>query len=188
MTHAELVARAARWLKAKRYIVATEVVADGGEIPDALGWKSYGPSILIECKASRGDFLADAKKRFRRRPWEGPGEHRYYLCPAGMIQAEDVPERWGLLWAHPRTIRIVRPAEYMPHDMAAANERRVLISILRRADFLHPGGLPGLLQEYTAGLRAEADRARAENERKSRERAERQKKTRKTLAGIRSRA
>ena len=83
VTHAELVDRAAHWL-AKTIqcgVVAKEISANtkSGEIPDCIGWARW-KSILIECKASRGDFAADFFKPSRR---GGPamGNWRFYLTP-----------------------------------------------------------------------------------------------------------
>lgn len=75
MTHAELVSRAARWLKSQGCgtIVATKLYVPGFEEPDAIGWWSHGRSLLVECKASRADFLRDAGKPFRRFPGLGMG-------------------------------------------------------------------------------------------------------------------
>ena len=28
------------------------------------------------------------------------GVFRFFLCPAGIIQPEDLPEKWGLLWVN----------------------------------------------------------------------------------------
>ena len=99
MTHAELVAIAGKWLVGSRKCgaVLTELVTLGMETPDAIGFRD-GTSTLIECKTSRSDFLADAKKPFRRNPWMGMGTYRFYLCPAGVITAQDLPEKWGLIW------------------------------------------------------------------------------------------
>lgn len=98
MTHAELVERAARWLKgtAGCNVVLAEFVAQVGEIPDAIGWKSC-ESFLIECKTSRADFLADKKKPWRREPEFGMGVYRYFMAPAGIIKPEELPAGWGLL-------------------------------------------------------------------------------------------
>jgi len=70
--HAQLVALAARWLKRDHPLVITEMTA--WESPDALGWKSSESTTLVECKASRADFLADAKKFFREHPEYGMGD------------------------------------------------------------------------------------------------------------------
>jgi hypothetical protein len=78
MTHEELVAAARKWL-AKPYascrseyghsgcsVIVTELVAASktGEIPDALGFQGCRAdyTVLVECKTSYSDFLADQKK------------------------------------------------------------------------------------------------------------------------------
>ena len=61
MTHARLVEMAERWLRRSRCgIVLSEQGCSSGEMPDAIGWKGKNHSIVIECKISRADFLADA--------------------------------------------------------------------------------------------------------------------------------
>jgi len=99
LTHGELVRIANRWLISYRKCgaVITELVTLGIETPDAIGFRD-GTSILIECKISRADFLADAKKIFSRYPMMGMGTYRFYLCPAGIINVQDLPEKWGLIW------------------------------------------------------------------------------------------
>ncbi|MCK5612117.1 hypothetical protein KAR91_60155 [Candidatus Pacearchaeota archaeon] len=64
-----------------------------------MGFRS-GISILVEAKTSRADFHADKKKIFRRNPSLGVGAFRFFLCPAGIIKPEDLPEKWGLLWVN----------------------------------------------------------------------------------------
>ncbi len=101
MTHSDLVKIAERWLIGTRKCgaVITEMVTLGMETPDAIGFRD-GSSTLIECKVSRSDFLADSKKLFRRNPSMGMGSFRFYLCPAGIIAAQDLPEKWGLIWVN----------------------------------------------------------------------------------------
>ena len=101
MTHCELVKIAERWLVCSRKCgaVLTELVTLGMETPDAIGFRD-GTSTLIECKTSRSDFLADARKLFRRNPWMGMGTFRFYLCPVGVITVQDLPEKWGLIWVN----------------------------------------------------------------------------------------
>lgn len=108
-THDELVLRAERWLKQIGCgVVFRELVTStySGEQPDAIGWRST-VSVLIECKANRADFLADKKKPFRRRPEDGMGDWRIYMCPPEVIQPEDLPNGWGLLWVCGRTVKRV---------------------------------------------------------------------------------
>ncbi|KKN39418.1 hypothetical protein LCGC14_0743720 [marine sediment metagenome] len=143
--HDELVHRAARWLKGTCgcSTVVTELRAftASGECPDAVGWRS-NYSILVECKASRSDFLADRKKKFRSSPERGIGTYRFYLCPPGIIQTDDLPESWGLLYADEgRISRIAGPkgnswghgenSQYIQQRNADA-EIAMLVSALRR--------------------------------------------------------
>jgi hypothetical protein len=132
ITHDLLILRARYWLEntAGAKVVLTEFAggAVGGsrrsrrsnrEIPDAIGWLRSGVSLLIECKASRGDFLSDAVKPSRRsgksgvpgspaltvpkpelkptRKTEGLGAYRFYLTPSGLLRPDELPEGWGLL-------------------------------------------------------------------------------------------
>ncbi len=112
MNHDELSSLACRWLK-RAYsangpgckVALTEVGGlYGGERADAWGyrWGFDGGSVLVEVKTSRSDFLADAKKPHRNGEKLGMGLYRYYLCPEGIIQLEDLPEGWGLLWVNKR--------------------------------------------------------------------------------------
>ncbi|SEO76690.1 hypothetical protein SAMN02800692_2013 [Luteibacter sp. UNC138MFCol5.1] len=107
MTHDELVERAGGWLRrvAGCKVVMTELsaVCRSGEIPDAIGWREAG-TVLVEAKASRGDFLADRNKAFRRDPSRGMGALRYYMAPAGLIKVEELPDRWGLLEVNGRRV------------------------------------------------------------------------------------
>lgn len=132
MTHAELVQRAQFWLKGQGYhVVLTEYKTTCQEQPDAFGLTKEA-TCLIECKASRSDFLADKNKRFRRSPAKGMGVYRYFLTPKGMITPEELPEKWGLLEI--RGQRTFKIHEASPFDLADAMkaERPIVYSILRR--------------------------------------------------------
>lgn len=151
--HAELVEAAKKWLigTAGCAFAVGEVVAWTGEIPDAIGFKS-NVSIVVECKASRSDFLADKKKTFRQKPERGMGDHRYFLCPPDVIKPEDELCGWGLLYyKNGRVRRIVCPVTVdgpdfwnngkikkitnwnkRPHKKSIDNENTFLISVTRR--------------------------------------------------------
>lgn len=91
MTHTELITLSAAWLRAQNCsVVITDMTHGGSETPDAIGWQRTD-SILIECKASRADFLADRHKPFRRDPERGMGMLRYYATPEGLLKPEDRP-------------------------------------------------------------------------------------------------
>jgi hypothetical protein len=102
MNHDDLVKVAEKWLLGTRKcsFAFTELAClSTSEIPDAIGFRD-GQSILVECKTSRADFFADAKKYFRRNSYMGVGTYRFYLCPEGVIKPEDLPEKWGLVWVN----------------------------------------------------------------------------------------
>lgn len=143
MTHNELVKIAERWLVGSRKCgaVLTELVTLGMETPDAIGFRD-GTSTLIECKTSRSDFLADAKKLFRRNPWMGMGTFRFYLCPAGVITFQDLPANWGLIWVNEKgkAKQQVGPIgniwssqeEFRFSEKNIQAEQQMLVSALRR--------------------------------------------------------
>ena len=134
LTHADLVQRARRWLLSARRcgVVVTEFATwSCSEIPDALGFTKEH-SVLIECKISRADFFADAKKDFRRCPEKGLGNYRFYLCPAGMIKPAELPAPWGLVYVNGEKSRQVKPAQFCVAN--PKHERAILLSIARRAE------------------------------------------------------
>lgn len=104
-THKELVTIAYKWILTKGFCGAAfrelKTMTCNGECPDVIGFRSWGFSVLIECKASRSDFLCDKNKKFRKDPSKGMGDYRFYLCPEGLIKPEDLPEKWGLIWVSP---------------------------------------------------------------------------------------
>lgn len=148
MTHAELVEVAARWLRRKGCrIVLSEFTALCSEIPDVLAWRGTADaSYLVEAKASRSDFLADRKKPFRVFPETGVGQYRFFICRPGVIRVDELPEKWGLLYAHGKTVTIEAgkdPAKYVWEDpflfstFAHHKERTFLLSALRRLQLHH---------------------------------------------------
>lgn len=141
--HDDLVNRAENWLWKRsckvvfhdRFRPRTKT----REQPDCIGWRS-GISILIECKTSRSDFLADAKKPFRVKPELGMGSWRFYLCPPGVIKVSDLPKGWGLLNTTPRGgVKVIHGgpskskwATRVPFKPNLQNENMMLVSALRR--------------------------------------------------------
>lgn len=109
------------------------------ETPDAIGWRSTY-SILVEVKTSRSDFLRDRKKFHRRKPGYGMGTLRFYLSPPGIITPEDLPDGWGLLYAHKSKIeKVVAPvgniwsaSPEFHHERSKHAEITLLVSALRR--------------------------------------------------------
>lgn len=98
LTHSELVDLAVRYLRYKGYEVILTEPGYRSELPDAIGFKS-GYSCLIECKASRPDFLKDKKKPFRNGTTKGVGSERIYLTNPNVANVHDLPPKWKLMWA-----------------------------------------------------------------------------------------
>ena len=158
ITHKELIELGRDWL-IKPYaamapyghygcgVVLTEIVAAThlAEQPDVLGFCSM-KSILIECKASRADFLRDKEKPFRVCPESGVGCQRWYLAPLGIIKKEEVPPKWGLLEVTQgrSVLPIVRPEIQERHWQS---EISILTSTLRRLNIQHEGHIS--IKKYT---------------------------------------
>jgi len=161
--HSSLVKIAEKWLlKAKGCSFAlTELCALGanGETPDAIGWRS-GYSILVECKSSRSDFHSDKKKRFRMIPELGMGTYRFFMCPTGVINPEDLPDGWGLVWVDEKgkATQKIGPKgncwygknadPFIFSEKCMKSEQAMLVSALRR---LHLRGVLPLIYENPFG-------------------------------------
>jgi hypothetical protein len=151
--HADLCQLAANWLKrslsAKGHgcqIAFTETRTSflAGESPDAIGFRVAerrygGGATVVECKVSRADFLADAKKPHRAEG-SGMGRFRYYLCPEDLIVRTEIPPGWGLVYVGAKrridvicgaTLCIREPGSFdLPHD--AFSEMMLLANLLHR--------------------------------------------------------
>lgn len=99
LSHRELVEIAYKWLIKRCGFAFKELRSLSNECPDVLGFRSC-ESILIECKVSRSDFLADKNKPFRKISCNGMGNYRLYCCPKGLIKKEELPEKWGLVYVN----------------------------------------------------------------------------------------
>lgn len=145
--HQQLVERGARWLMRQGFgVVATELTVAGvAEQVDGIGFRATCSAVL-EAKASRTDFRADRHKPHRQAG--GLGNYRFFVCPSGLIQPDELPERWGLLWTQGRGLQLVVgpsgnlwPSHAVEglgtwaafwHSSDAWMERKVLYSIARR--------------------------------------------------------
>lgn len=136
MTHAALVRIAVQWLRSYRCgVVLSEQACISGEMPDAIGWKRACHSVLIECKVSRADFLADRCKPFRQKSELGVGNERFYLVPASLICPEELPPGWGLLEYRSRKVTIVRPSKKnLRSPEGFLCEMNLLLASLRRVE------------------------------------------------------
>jgi hypothetical protein len=136
MTHAQLVDRAVRWLRSYRCgVVLSEQACVSGEMPDAIGWKQSSHSVLVECKVTRADYLADREKPFRQKPERGVGSERFYLTPPALIKLEELPTGWGLLESRRGHIEMLQPsAKNLRTALGFRYEMNLLLASLRRVE------------------------------------------------------
>lgn len=136
MTHAQLVEKAVHWLRRYRCgVVLSEQACISGEMPDAIGWKRACHSVLVECKITRSDFLADRAKPFRAKPEQGVGCERFYLVSAGLVRREELPRGWGLLEHSRGRIEIVHAsAKNLRSARGFHYEMNLLLASLRRVE------------------------------------------------------
>jgi len=136
MTHRELCIKAAKYLRNQgiqpfhRCVYVVCELERVGECPDAFGWGGW-TTQLIEVKISRSDFLSDKCKRWRKEPEHGLGMFRSYLCPEGLINPNEIPDNWGLLYANERG-KITKIVEPQKQDSNNGEELMLVTSILRR--------------------------------------------------------
>lgn len=145
MKHSELCKLALGWLK-RPYSrgghgckVAIDECQTGwsGEIPDAIGYCSTGQplrdgTVLVECKISRADFLADHAKPHRQEV--GVGNWRYFMAPEGLIQPSELPQKWGLVEVNDHGHLKVRRGVYTDSNYVLQGER--LVSMRHESDRL----------------------------------------------------
>lgn len=173
MTHAQLVSTAVAWLRRYRCgVVLSEQACASGEMPDAIGWKGQSHSVLVECKVSRGDFLADREKPFRRKPEMGLGCERFYLTQGSLLRPEELPPGWGLLEVKNRRLEMVQPsAKNLRTAKGFRYEMNLLLASLRRVEVrIEPQSITDFLKwknrmaEYNRGSLPEGLTAREEEE------------------------
>lgn len=103
MTHSEVIDKVLNWLKKESAcrFAFKELPGDStygtGESPDVIAFHGAW-TVMVEVKVSRQDFLKDAEKPFRANPAIGVGNYRLYACPEGLINIDDLPKGWGLIW------------------------------------------------------------------------------------------
>jgi len=124
----------------KKYnIIAVELCTWNNEHTDVWGIGNFNDTAIIEVKTSHTDFIADEKKWCRSAAAaalnQQAGRARWYLCPEGVIQENELPEKWGLLyWDGKKVYPVVSPK---PFENTAAADMVILASILRREKFPH---------------------------------------------------
>jgi hypothetical protein len=160
MTHEKLVAKAVGWLRGYGCgVVLSEQSCASGETPDAIGWKRACHSVVVECKISRDDFLADLEKPFRRKQGIGMGCERFYFAPSGLIDSSELPAGWGLLEISGRAIAMMNPSyKNLRSARGFRHEMNLLLASLRRVEVrIEPQSITDFLKwknrmaEYNSG-------------------------------------
>jgi hypothetical protein len=136
MTHAQLVEKAVRWLRSYRCgLVLSEQACVSGEMPDAIGWKQACHSVLVECKVTRADFLADRAKPFRLNPEKGVGSERFYLTPPALVKIGELTAGWGLLEYRRGRIEMLHAStKNLRTAVGFRYEMNLLLASLRRVE------------------------------------------------------
>jgi hypothetical protein len=137
MTHAQLVQKAVAWLRSYRCsVVLSEQACASGEMPDAIGWKRTQHSVVVECKISRGDFLADRAKPFRIKPEIGLGCERFYLTAPDLVRIGELPTGWGLLEYQRGRVKMLQAssAKSLRSAQGMKYEMNLLLASLRRVE------------------------------------------------------
>ncbi len=145
MTHDEVVTAAMNWLEGtcRCYSVAGDGMtgALSGQIPDAMGWRGNGWSLMVECKTSLSDFHSDRAKAHRREESGHIGQERWFLAPRGVInpRRHTLPAGWGLAEVRgARVFRVVTPERsvfnrgtfYVLDSAIQAHEHSMLLGVV----------------------------------------------------------
>lgn len=146
LTHKRLVEGACQWLHQVHHcdpvLPEANTLGTRGEIPDVIGFevnRSYtARSILVECKATRADFLADLKKPSRSLGYTcfAMGYMRWYFTVPGVIDLDswELPDRWGCALWDGGPIHGVQIAKHPSHQdfYSRDNEITLLVQTIRR--------------------------------------------------------
>jgi hypothetical protein len=152
-------------------VVLSEQSCVSGEMPDAIGWKQACHSVLVECKVTRADFLADRGKPFRVRPEKGVGSERFYLTVPVLVKVEELPTGWGLLELRRGRVEMIQAsAKNLRTATGFRYEMNLLLASLRRVEVrIEPQSITDFLKwknrmlEYNRGTMPEGLSAAEEN-------------------------
>jgi hypothetical protein len=78
-------------------------------IADAVGINLKRKEIrIIECKATREDFFRDKKLFDEKTTYHKHAHYVYILCPNNLIQADEIPSGYGLLYQNGDSISVIK--------------------------------------------------------------------------------
>lgn len=139
MIHKDLVELAENWLKDSKtekdipfLQTCGAVIAKSGssakEQPYAIGF-TFSTSILIEAKLNDSDLGADKRKTLHI-DRDKLGDYRFYIAPKGLVSADNIPNKYGLLEVDGSRVNIVKEPEYI--GAQKESEVALLASVVRR--------------------------------------------------------
>lgn len=112
------------------------------EEPDVIVFDSYGNTTLYEVKISRPDFWNDFKKPQRIQVkkkreliytlYPSLGKERYYVCHKKLIEIDELPEGWGLIWYDKDTDKFRLKKKSGVFKIDKGLECRLLVNALKR--------------------------------------------------------
>lgn len=115
------------------------------ELAKGVGWAGQGGRIDVasfgcwpsqgftrhafEVKRTRGDFLRELDNPAKRK-WVEEGFHMtWFVVPAGLVQKEEIPEKWGLLMATKTNTKLRRVVQAVHRDVGPLKEELALSAI-----------------------------------------------------------
>jgi hypothetical protein len=111
------------------------VKAGWGQYLDAFAincWPSKGfRRVAFEVKVTRSDFLHELKHPDKRQPALRISNEFYFVCPKGLVSADETPPECGLIEVAPEGGR--RKTVKAPHRDVEPLEMRTIVSLLRHA-------------------------------------------------------
>lgn len=124
--------------------------------------RTYSPLTIIgyEIKISRSDFEKDQK-------WTGYLElcHQFYfVCPAGLIRATDLPARVGIMWASKNRLHTKRKAERVEPDIEKLSHLLIYVLMARSQIVANMFDVGKQQEDKLQIIRQEAERAKGRKE------------------------
>jgi hypothetical protein len=82
--------------------------------------EDYVEPVVHEIKVHRADLLADLRRRHKGEAYLNLSSHCWYVLRAGIGEAGDVPEPFGVMVAHESALEVLRPAPKRAHKLPFA--------------------------------------------------------------------
>lgn len=107
--HKKLKALGMKWLKEKCVDIAVREVKykNMRSVADVVGINLKRKEVrILEAKATRADYIRDKKLMDLDKSYYKHCNYFYIICPKDVLQLDDVPKEYGLLWVDLDTLEI----------------------------------------------------------------------------------